>query len=200
VSNLEEITISAVEAILAEGDTFVEVGAYLGLNSIVAANEVGAAGFVVSFEPVQENYEILLESLSGKGNTVCLKKAVSNENINLKIYLSDVNPRDNRFFDFPEASDYETVKAVKLDDMFFNNIKLLKISAQGHEDFVIEGAKDSIESFNPYILVDFNEDLIEQSGSSPAEVLGYYDAMPYSWKFLYREGRVGLLLLTPENK
>lgn len=194
----QEIIEKRITSFLKKGDTFVDVGAYIGVNAILAASKIGQHGQVIAFEPSTDNYDALFKNTKDIANIICLKAACSIEKQEVKMYLSEVDPEDNRFYDFSRANDYETVKAVRLDDILLEDLTLLKVSAQGHEDYVIEGAKETIEKFRPHIMIDFNEPLIEESGSSPSEVLSYYDDMDYIWKFLYSEKKNGLLWLAPE--
>ena len=52
-----------VNKVLKPGDTFVDVGANIGLFSLIAANCVGKKGRVVAFEPVEKIYQRFCDNI-----------------------------------------------------------------------------------------------------------------------------------------
>src|SRR5690606_5085565 len=49
----------AIRALLRPGDTFIDVGANIGLLSLLGAHAVGARGRVIAFEPAPDMHERL---------------------------------------------------------------------------------------------------------------------------------------------
>ena len=187
-----------LSSFLEKGNTFVDIGAFIGIESIIAANKVGKDGIVYSFEPITDNYEALYKNISQFPNILSFKRAFLLEDDEVKMYISDTDPKDNRLYDFEGASNYETVKTIGLNDVYFEHVNLIKISAQGMEDFIVEGGTKIIEIFRPYLMIDFNTKLIEESGSDPSDVLSYYDKMDYAWEFLYKNDEDAVLWMEPE--
>src|SRR5689334_17792000 len=63
----EPNTLCVVQALLRPGDCFIDVGANVGLFSLVASRWVGPAGHVYSFEPSAREYEALRDNLRRNG-------------------------------------------------------------------------------------------------------------------------------------
>lgn len=62
------------------GDTFVDVGAHIGLFTLIAAHKVGPAGKVIAFEPCKTSFEVLKANiaLNELSNVKCENMALSN--------------------------------------------------------------------------------------------------------------------------
>lgn len=194
----QEIIEKKVASSLRRGNTFIDVGGFIGINALIASDKVGPNGQVFVFEPASDNFNSLEKNTKNVDNIVAIHAGISNEKSQEKLYLSKDDPEDNRFIDFDSAYDYETVEVLCLDNYNFEfNINLIKVSAQGREDYAIEGAKDLIQKHKPKLMLDFNERLIVESGGDPASVLTYYESIGYDWKFLYNNNKDGLLFLTP---
>jgi FkbM family methyltransferase len=65
--NYEGNALSAWVSLLRAGDTVWDVGANIGLYTIVSARIVGASGRVVSWEPTESTYKILVEHIVANG-------------------------------------------------------------------------------------------------------------------------------------
>ncbi len=65
----EEGTVALIRREVAEGDVFCDIGANIGLYSLMAAARVGDTGCVYAFEPLAPNFARLLEHIEGNGFT-----------------------------------------------------------------------------------------------------------------------------------
>jgi hypothetical protein len=76
-----------------KGMTFVDVGACVGYYSLIAAKLVGSDGKVFAFEPEPLNFEWLIRSISINGfkNILPIRKAVSDKNGLIELYLDKDN-------------------------------------------------------------------------------------------------------------
>lgn len=137
---------------LQEGDTIIEVGAATGEYTIPAAKKIGENGQIHAFEVEPVNY-------------LCLKKNLALNNIeNVKPVNKAVSDRSNkslRFLftkgglsggslqhDHPEK-DKISVKTISCDDYVtsigLEKVDVLKITVNGHEPEVVEGAKNLLK-------------------------------------------------------
>jgi FkbM family methyltransferase len=57
-------TLRVLGSLLRSGDTCIDVGANIGLMTLVASHRVGNEGLVVAVEPVPRNYEVLIYNIS----------------------------------------------------------------------------------------------------------------------------------------
>lgn len=74
----EELVISYIRKYVSSGETVVEIGGGSGVSAVIAANQVGKSGRVITFE-ASENMVELIENtvrLNGVGDTVTVKYAV----------------------------------------------------------------------------------------------------------------------------
>jgi FkbM family methyltransferase len=63
----EEGTVELIRSELGEGDVACDIGANMGLHTLLAAGRVGASGCVYAFEPVAHNFVSLLDSVVRNG-------------------------------------------------------------------------------------------------------------------------------------
>ena len=125
---------------LQNGDTFVDVGANIGIITLTAAVKVGSAGKVYSIEPhptifLNLNGNIELNNLN---NIHTFSTALGNK----KGEVNFTNNRSDSLNSVLENSGGITVPICKLDDLPINesSIELMKIDVEGYEKFVLLGA------------------------------------------------------------
>jgi len=136
---------SLIKRLLKPGDTFVDVGANIGVETIPASRLCGNEGRVFAFEPNPNVFKLLLDSLELNDlcNVTCFNVAASEEAKTLFFSVPANNTgsaqivseiRDNTF----------CVKALRLDaleELQNRPIKLLKIDVEGHEKNVLKGCE-----------------------------------------------------------
>src|SRR5919108_6579842 len=76
-----------------EGDTVVDIGAHIGLYSLIAAKRVGPSGKVIAIEPDPENFKILKKNLllNQLSNVEPLECAVYSAREKLKLFLPELD-------------------------------------------------------------------------------------------------------------
>ena len=129
-----------VMAALREGDTFVDVGAFVGLYAVACAKRVGPRGKVVAFEPNPENLRSLREHvvLNGVEDRVEIRnEAVGAAPGTTQIVLNGIESRiasgDSAGFAVPLVTlDLALPEAA---------VHVLKVDVEGFEEHVIAGAR-----------------------------------------------------------
>lgn len=152
---------------LKHGDVVLDVGANVGIHSLIMGNIVGNGGRVYAFEPHPKIFERLK-------NNLLLNKMYWIEAINSG--LSDVqgetilfafegaNQGTARLPLFPEEKVANSIQfKIKLNQIDrwigLNQIKrlnLIKVDVEGHDLHVLEGAKNTISNFRPIIVFEHN--------------------------------------------
>lgn len=116
-------------------DIVIDVGAHIGLFTLYAS-QFCTKGKIYSFEPVKENYNLLLKNI--KSNNLnqenCFNLAVSNSNQPIKLYL---NEDESGHSMLSESNQSTTVDSISLQKFFDeNNIErcnFLKLDCEGAE-------------------------------------------------------------------
>jgi FkbM family methyltransferase len=168
----EPAVAARIRALLSLGMVFCDVGANLGVFSLLASRLVGDSGRVLAFEPVPANYEVLKRNveLNGCTNVRIVTKAVSDQPGTATIHLSEfcgchsLLPHPAK-----ETGTILSIEAVRLDSLpELRRIDLLKIDTEGTELQVLQ----SLGPIRPsHILLECNTACLEAGGSSGAEFL-----------------------------
>lgn len=163
---------------LRPGDVFIDVGANIGLWTLVAASSVGPSGHVFSFEPNPTTFDRLLENikLNGKASRVeALPKAVSaDERV---VSFACEQQHNLSAISSPGSDGVHTTKVstTALDRLLTNDLVAsrlagIKLDTEGHELEVLLGASGLIEKRRPWLIVEFNTTLL------PSDALGDWPA------------------------
>ena len=141
-----------------ENDTVVDLGAHIGVFSVLAAKRA-THGTVYAFEPVKDNYEVLLSNiqLNGIKNVVAENKAISKEAGQSKLYLqSEKSTKKVGYITgghslFPSNQRDKTimVETDTLDAIVqkfgISSINYLKIDTEGSEfDILFSASKETL--------------------------------------------------------
>lgn len=135
----------AIRALLKVGQSFVDVGANIGVYSLMASRIVGPQGCVYSFEPVEKNATHLRENiaLNQLSNIRVFEKAVSDLPGSVDFYdaRDPSNTGSSSLKSFAGASKL-TVPCTTLDGEFGNlSVNVVKIDAEGCDDRVVIGGE-----------------------------------------------------------
>lgn len=202
VSKVYELSVTNyVYKRLKEGEMFIDIGANVGYYTLLAANIVKKQGKVISFEPEDNNLNLLKQniSLNNFNNIVLENLALSSDSGLAILNINPVNEGGHSMLDLGEYSDDEgvwsiekiskklenfkndqTVKTVSLDSYIHkHNINLdrnsiVKIDVEGLEEKVLLGMKDIIKSIKPVIICEVGD-----LGLSFDDLLGWAGYKPY---------------------
>jgi FkbM family methyltransferase len=132
------------------GDTVVDVGAHIGLYSLIAAKRVGPSGKVIAIEPDPENCNLLQRNieLNKLTNVTIFKRAAFSSSSKLKLYL----PGKERGFtklstimaNRAVTENFLEIDATTLDHLMLmqgmSQVNWIKIDVEGAELEVLKGA------------------------------------------------------------
>jgi FkbM family methyltransferase len=129
---------------LREGDTVVDVGANIGLCTLLSAHTVGVNGYVYSFEAHPRTFSHLKKNitLNKIKNVTAQHKGVSNKKETLFFtdeYVTDINHVDKEGSVQVEMNTVDALLPTELKE-----ITLLKIDVEGYELFALQGAKETL--------------------------------------------------------
>jgi FkbM family methyltransferase len=176
--------------VLQPGDRFVDIGANIGQLTLHGAALVTDSGCVDSFEP----------------NPICGKRLRENLDLNgikhvnfYGIGLSDqpgdlvlhVDAGISGLGTFAELQDDQTNSSINSfevpvltgDEVIMQNstpVKLVKIDVEGFELRVLKGLKQSLSTWHPIVVMEFDKRWLERAGTSRSEVLQFMSSLGYS--------------------
>lgn len=179
-----------LNAYLRPGDVFVDVGANIGLITLIAARRVGNAGCVYAFEPCTETYERLLANveLNGFANVFCHQLALSDRIDQLDMTIStDGFDAWNSLAQLIRGNSFaiETVNVVTWDSFaqkqnLIERVTMMKIDVEGWESHVLSGGRRTLsQSSAPILQVEFNEQASQSASSSCAKLYHQLEELGY---------------------
>lgn len=145
-------TIKFLKANLGEKNVFIDVGANIGLISLIAAKLVGKQGRVIAFEPGKETSEILRRNilLNGLKNIEVIQKALGAELGTAKLFDNWSINRGGASIVRNEDNEIGQEVAVSTLDWELNQRSIhpdvIKIDVEGYEMQVLMGSKQILNS------------------------------------------------------
>ena len=175
---IERGTRLLLERLLSSGDTFVDVGANLGLHTLAAARAMKGRGRIVAFEPFAPTFELMQKSIWLNGFSQMVEShqaAVSNSSGRQHLHLGASSGHHSLFpLVLPSGFKGERVEVplVKLDDVLASaeTVEVIKIDTEGAELEVVEGGTALIErSPEIALVVEFGPAHVRRTSRSASE-------------------------------
>lgn len=176
--NSEERNMSYLKKIVMPGQIVVDVGANIGIYSVVLAKWVGKQGHVFAFEPAPDNIKLLRKTikLNQFDNITITQKAISNKPGIASFYLVD-GISSHSLMDYGKSIDKIDVEVETLDNFFQDYekpIDFIKIDAEGYDFKVILGMQNIIsKTQNLSLFVEFDPKRLIKIGDSPQDLLRF---------------------------
>jgi len=167
-----------LSALLREGDVFLDVGAHIGFFTGVAAARVGPQGKVFAFEADPSNYAKLAHNVSRLPWVKALNNAIWKESGRI-VFERSSHQGELGWGTVTAVRDlgqgeHITVDAVSLDDWSVrfpvDQVRAIKIDAEGSEVAILAGSRKMIEKYRPLMIVEANDVVLRQAGTSSAEL------------------------------
>jgi FkbM family methyltransferase len=154
-----ELELALLGQILRPGDTAVDVGANIGTHGVFFARTVGSEGTVRAIEPQRIAYQLLCAnaSLNALLNLRChhaAAGAVAGQTV-----VPVLDPTAEQNFGALAAGQFdegEPVPVMTIDSLSLAKCRLIKIDVEGSEATVLDGARETIETHRPALLVECN--------------------------------------------
>lgn len=173
--------IGVIKSLFNVDSCFLDVGANIGFYTIALGNHIkekNAKGKVISFEPFEGNYNRLTDNVKLNSlesfcflNPYGLSNKVMETQITLREDFKHGSNTGNAAIqtskDMDKGFKLFPIKLKDLDEVWTNdfknlgNIDMIKMDIEGHEDFCLEGGKNTIEKHRPTILMEVNKPYYE---------------------------------------
>jgi FkbM family methyltransferase len=141
---------SALEAAVLEGDVVWDVGANVGLYTLLFSKWVGATGEVVAFEPVPSCFADLSRCTDGNGNVRVLNLGLGDADARLPMYLADDDEGTTHTFVSARGADRQVAELeVRPGDAIRSTMGLrvpnvMKIDVEGFELEALRGLDETL--------------------------------------------------------
>lgn len=157
------------------GSVVVDVGANVGLYTVIAASRVGRNGKVIAIEPHPESYHYLQKTIEANGlnGVKSFNVALGDRQGTISLFLTDENKADSRIYDATGQRPKIATKMIDLDHLLAENqidaVQLIKMDIQGAEGLALRGMLATL-SKNPKVIIftEFWPWGIEETGESAA--------------------------------
>lgn len=123
-----------------DNDLVIDIGAHIGLFALLAAKKC-KAGKIFCYEPVGENYELLLKNLhdNNLSNVYPFNIAVSDHEQKVKLYLNSDQAAHSLYIKSMSFLEVQSTTLKKImDDNEIEKCNFLKIDCEGAEYVIIE--------------------------------------------------------------
>lgn len=184
----EPVMAGKLEALLEEGDCFIDLGANEGYFTVLAGKLVTTKGQVVAFEPQERLWSVIKKNvmLNGLGNVRLLPYGAgsSAQDLMLQLYPT-TNSGASTFsdsFGFKVSMGWyrkwifgqQQARVMRLDDLLPSIpqvVKLVKVDIEGFELEALRGGRQLVaERRVRYWLIEIHEVALQQMGQSEAMI------------------------------
>jgi FkbM family methyltransferase len=172
------------------GMTFLDIGANDGLYALFASRVVGSEGTVYAFEPSSREFERLQANiaLNQISNIQAESIALANVNGNTELRLANnehagQNTLGQFIYEGVTSPQTETISVRRLDDWLaeanIQQIDVIKMDVEGAEFTVLQGAKQTLTTYHPLLLLELSDSALQAQGSNAQAVLEFLQALGY---------------------
>jgi FkbM family methyltransferase len=179
-----------LNAFLKPGDVFVDIGANIGLFSLIAASCVGDSGKVYAFEPTEKVFSKLRENirLNHFDNIICFQIALSDRVGEFPFFVcqdgfdawnSFARPNSGKAFS-SELATCDTWDNFAHSNNLVGKVTMMKIDVEGWETHLISGGYETLSRADaPVLQVEFTEEAAQSAGSSCTRLYHILEELGY---------------------
>ena len=183
----------AYRDVLSAGDRAIDVGAHRGRHAIPMAEQVGAEGWVLAFEPLPTARAVLVAAVredrrrgAPRGVIEIHEEALADRSGSAEFVfvpgLPECSGLRERVYDAPVEVERIAVRLARLDDVIGDRgpFRLIKIDAEGGEHDIVVGAAAVLRRDRPVVLFELGDNaLVNYPGVTSAGVFDQLDGLDY---------------------
>ena len=185
----EDYSTNIVNRLVKPNDYVLDIGANIGYYTVLFSKLVGNNGKVFAVEPTKNYYNVLISNLKENNISNCepFQIGFSDKEEKLKVFLGQ---HSASIYDVgvQEFRSYDWINLLTLNTFIINNkiekIDFIKIDVDGHEPKILEGAWDTLEKFNPIILLEISHLHYLEAGYTAWD---FYQILKDKKYFIYSE-------------
>jgi FkbM family methyltransferase len=185
----EEKATAAVKRLVGRGDFVFDVGANIGYYSVLLSRLVGRDGKVFSFEPTERYADVLEMNLEANrtDNVAMFRMGLSNRMRRAEIQIGEssatLHPPGGKPLQSRELIELTTLDRF-VDRHAPRKIDFIKVDIDGHEPLFFEGACETLDRYDPVILLEVNHLNYLEAGTTAWE---FYDSLKKNGYRIYHE-------------
>jgi FkbM family methyltransferase len=183
-------TLNIIKSSIKNGDVVLDIGANIGIYSVVLSRLIGSTGKVYAFEPDPITAEFLKKNLelNNCNNVTVIQAALSDENS--KIILRKPEGGGDAFNyiskNIENAKSKENIiDSIRLDDFIQENniskIDFIKIDVEGAELLSFRGAFKLLSEIKPIIITECYEPYLQRFGHKIIDLVMYLNQFGYDF-------------------
>lgn len=192
-ADYEPNTFAFLRSVCREGDTILDLGAHIGLFSVLFARLVGKSGRVFAFEPTPQTNAVLRETIELNNCQKIVEvrpEAVARTSGEAILFdTGTAGSNANSLVKTERHNSGVKVKTVSIDDFVrARNLRVncLKIDVEGAELRVLEGASQTLLEQRPVIHLALHPQPIKQGEDSLEEIWDLLEGLGFSISFNQR--------------
>lgn len=153
-----ELETTLFQQICQKGDVVLDIGANIGAHTLAMSHFVGPKGRVFAFEPQPIVYQTLCANMAVNSITNVNCECVALSDQSGDVLIPDINYDTQGNFGgvaIEQFSQGQKIPKKTLDESLdVTRLKFIKIDVEGMEQEVINGAKNTIQQFQPVIYME----------------------------------------------
>lgn len=155
---------------LPSGGVMIDIGANIGIYTLVAARLVGPYGRVLAFEPAAEAHETLMANLEANSftNVLAWRLALTDAIGTARLSHEPDASRNAILTGPPGTDDYEEVETGTLDAIDARErlprVDLIKVDVEGAEELALRGAAGVLARHSPVVIFEVNPEAAARLG------------------------------------
>lgn len=162
------------------GAVIIDIGAHIGLFSVIASQVAGATGKVFAFEPAPSTYALLQKtvSINHKQQSIeTFQKAVGKESGKITFFISDDQAdNSNSLVQYKEDRSLHgiDVDVTSIDNFVaeknISKLDFIKIDVEGAEYDTLQGAVNTLKNLRPVCIVAIHPEPIAAKGDKLEDI------------------------------
>jgi FkbM family methyltransferase len=177
---------AVVRNLVRPGDTVIDAGANIGYVTRLLAGWTGAAGKVLSFEPVPATFELLAGNMRALGlaQVEPFHLALSSTRGSARMEIPEFSGGGRNYYESKIVQGDDAgvrIETDTLDHVLSDRpgpVAFIKIDVEGHELALVQGALTVLRRDKPSLYIEVNGDPRE-TGSATAELFNVLGALGY---------------------
>lgn len=188
-SDYQKENFNFLKSCCGEGATILDIGAHIGMFSIMAAKTAGEYGKIFSFEPSPGTADILQQTIriNEVGKLINpVNQAMGKEVGRQAFYVSEAEADShNSLVPYQQMSKLHTVQVeVNSIDNFvltkkLSKINFINIDVEGAEYDVLLGGVQVFKKYKPHFIVAIHPELIEKKGDKLEDIFDLLEQLRY---------------------